>query len=49
MADGQYHGVNVNSGWSLDVADGSPSDGANGMQWEWWAGDNQKWRFERLD
>jgi hypothetical protein len=49
VADGLYHPVNVNSGWSLDVDGASTDDGARGTQWKWWCGDNQLWRFERLD
>ena len=45
---GVYKLENANSGKVLDVQDAGTSDGDYAMQWEWWGGENQEWRFERL-
>ena len=36
------------SGKVLDVAGASTANGALVHQWEWWGGDNQRWRIEAL-
>jgi hypothetical protein len=36
------------SGKVLDVSGISTADGAPVIQWEWWGGDNQRWRLEAV-
>ncbi|MER5832867.1 RICIN domain-containing protein [Streptomyces sp. NPDC002130] len=36
------------SGKVLDVSGISPDNGAPVIQWDWWGGDNQRWRLEAL-
>ncbi len=40
---------NANSNLFLEVAGQRTEDGASVVQYSWWAGDNQKWRIERLN
>ncbi|SDN22825.1 endo-1,4-beta-xylanase [Halogranum gelatinilyticum] len=46
VATGTYRITNVNSGKSLDVANGSTSDGANVQQYSYGGGSNQQWNVE---
>ncbi|MFE9018083.1 RICIN domain-containing protein [Streptomyces sp. NPDC007808] len=36
------------SGKVLDVSGVSPDNGAPVIQWDWWGGDNQRWRLEAV-
>jgi hypothetical protein len=36
------------SGKVLDVSGISPDNGAPVIQWDWWGGDNQRWRLEAI-
>jgi hypothetical protein len=50
VVPGYYQLQNLNSGKCLDVEGGpvAVADGAAAQQWDWYGGDNQKWRLTKV-